>query len=249
MRFLLVSDVHGNRFGLEAVLQATVGQYDRVLCLGDVVGYGAHPNQCCELLRSQDALCLMGNHDAAALGRIDINWFNPSAMAAVLWTRQELTSDNRSWLDSLHPTLDGREWGFGAVHASLRQPIEEYIVSAELAQANFAISEWPVCFYGHTHVAECYRCLNVPHRRYAMEHAPLTYGGTVSLESEWKYLLNPGSCGQPRDNNPQARYAIFDTEAHEVEVFALDYDWQSAREAILAAGLPRVLGDRLAQGR
>jgi hypothetical protein len=201
------------------------------------------------LLRSSDALSLLGNHDAAALGRIDISWFNPSAMAAVLWTREKLTPENRAWLDSLHPTLDGREWGFGAVHASLRQPIEEYIVSAELAQANFAISEWPVCFYGHTHVAECYRCLDVPRRRYAMEHAPLTFGGTVPLESEWKYLLNPGSCGQPRDNNPQARYAIFDTQAQEVGVFALDYDWQSAREAILAAGLPRVLGDRLAQGR
>lgn len=249
MRFLLVSDVHGNRFGLESVLQAAGGQYDRVLCLGDVVGYGAHPNECCELLRTQDSLCLMGNHDAAALGRIDISWFNPSAMAAVLWTREELTPENRAWLDSLHPTLDGSEWGFGAVHASLRQPIEEYIVSAELAQANFARSTWPVCFFGHTHVAECYRCLDVPRRRYAMEHAPLTYGGTVSLESEWKYLLNPGSCGQPRDNNPQARYGIFDTQAQEVEIFALDYDWQSAREAILAAGLPRVLGDRLAQGR
>jgi predicted phosphodiesterase len=200
------------------------------------------------LLRSSDALSLLGNHDAAALGRIDISWFNPSAMAAVLWTREKLTLKTAP---ARQPASDTRwtRMGFGAVHASLRQPIEEYIVSAELAQANFAISEWPVCFYGHTHVAECYRCLNVPHRRYAMEHAPLTYGGTVSLESEWKYLLNPGSCGQPRDNNPQARYAIFDTEAHEVEVFALDYDWQSAREAILAAGLPRVLGDRLAQGR
>jgi hypothetical protein len=154
----------------------------------------------------------MGNHDAAALGRIDISWFNPSAMAAVLWTREELTPENRAWLDSLHPTLDGSEWGFGAVHASLRQPIEEYIVSAELAQANFALSKWPVCFFGHTHVAECYRCLDVPRRRYAMEHAPLTYGGMVALENEWKYLLNPGSCGQPRDNNPQARYGIFDTQ-------------------------------------
>jgi predicted phosphodiesterase len=249
MRFLLLSDVHGNRFGLEAALQDAQGQYDRVLCLGDVVGYGAHPNECCETLRSLDALSLMGNHDAAALGRIDVNWFNPVALTAILWTREQLTAENRAWLDSLHPALDGRDWGFGAVHASLRQPLEEYIISAEHAQATFALSAWPICFYGHTHVAECYRSLDVPRRRYAMEYAPLTHGGTVEMESEWKYLLNPGSCGQPRDGNSQARYGIFDNQSGQVEVFALDYDWPAARDAIIAAGLPRVLGDRLGQGR
>src|SRR4028119_2312165 len=111
MRYLILSDVHGNRFGLEAVLDHARDDYDNVLCLGDVVGYGAHPNECCELLRAQDALCLMGNHDAAALGHIDISWFNPSAMAAVLWTREELTPENRAWLDSLHPMLEDRKSG------------------------------------------------------------------------------------------------------------------------------------------
>jgi predicted phosphodiesterase len=252
MRFLIVSDIHGNRFGLEALLAEARGEYDRVLCLGDVVGYGAHPNECCEMLREADAWSLLGNHDAAALGAIDIDWFNHVARAAILWTRDQLTPENRSWLQSLQPTFDSGEHDFQAVHGSLREPLEEYITAPAVAETTLLLMKRTLCFYGHTHVADCYRC---PAGRSKwkkwdqLEYAPLTEGGFIEPEESWKYLVNPGSCGQPRDRNPQARYAIFDTAERNIDVRALDYDWAAARAAILQAGLPAFLGDRLLSGR
>jgi len=252
MRLLILSDVHGNRFGLDAVLAAAHDDYDEVLCLGDVVGYGAHPNECCEVLRAHNTLCLSGNHDAAALGLIDIDWFNPVAKAAILWTREQLSEDNRAWLQALPGQKEFPEWELQAVHGSLREPWEEYITGSAVAEGTLALMTHEVCFFGHTHIAVCYRC---PRDRSKWkrwdqtETAALTYGGRVEMEPEWKYLLNPGSCGQPRDGNPQARYGVFDTESRSIEVVALDYDMRAARKAIIDAGLPRMLGDRLLQGR
>jgi predicted phosphodiesterase len=252
MRYLLLSDIHGNRFGLDKVLEAAANRYDKVLCLGDVVGYGAHPNECCEILRQHNAISLSGNHDAAALGLIDISWFNPVAEAAILWTRRQLTPENSEWLRTLPAQMDFEEDDFQTVHGSLREPWEEYITGPEVASYSFLQMQRSTCFFGHTHQAMVYR---VPAakadwtRLNQMQGAPLPEGGTFDLESGWKYLVNPGSCGQPRDGNPQARYAIFDTESREVEVSALDYDWDAARSAIIAAGLPKMLGDRLLQGR
>ena len=247
MRYLVLSDVHGNRFGLEAAIEHARGAYDRVFCLGDVVGYGAHPNECCQILRDLEAHCLLGNHDAAALGQIDISWFNAVATAAILWTREQLSPENRAWLAGLSPTYENRFQDFQAVHASLRQPIEEYIIEPSIAQPNLALMTRSLCFYGHTHVGDCYRGADVQGRT-QMQHSSTRYGGTIALESGWKYLVNPGSCGQPRDGNPQTRYALFDVESREVEVHALDYDVESARDAIFAAGLPRALGERLING-
>lgn len=249
MRYLVLSDVHGNRHGLEKVLEDARGEYDRVLCVGDVVGYGAHPNECCQTLRELNALCLLGNHDAAALGQIDISWFNDVATTAILWTRQQLSGANSAWLGVLTPQMENVEDDFQAVHASLRQPIEEYILDASLAHETINLMTRSLCFYGHTHVADCYRSHSASGERLQMQHSSTRYGGTIAMEDDWKYLVNPGSCGQPRDGNPQARYALFDSQTREIEVHAVDYAWQAAREAIIAAGLPQVLGDRLGNGR
>ena len=249
MRYLLLSDIHGNRFGLEASLSHAKGEYDRVFCLGDVVGYGAHPNQCCAMLRELNAHSLLGNHDAAALGAIDISWFNEVATAAITWTREQLSPENRVWLEGLSPTYENADDDFQAVHASLRAPIEEYILGPSIAQPNVELMTQSVCFYGHTHVADCYRSLHAAGQRLQMQYSSTRYGGTIAMESGWKYLVNPGSCGQPRDGNPQARYALFDSVTREIEVHAVDYDWQEAREAIIEAGLPHSLGDRLGMGR
>jgi predicted phosphodiesterase len=252
MRYLLLSDIHGNRFGLEKVLQDASGRYDTLLCLGDVVGYGAHPNQCCEILRENKAVSLSGNHDAAALGLIDISWFNPVAETAILWTRRQLTPENSEWLRSLPAQMDFADDDFQVVHGSLREPWEEYITDPETATYSFLKMERNACFFGHTHQATVFR---VPadksewNSMSQMQGAALEYGGAFDLEGGWKYLVNPGSCGQPRDSNPQARYAIFDSESREIDVIAIDYDWSAARAAILEAGLPRMLGDRLLQGR
>jgi len=251
MKLLVISDIHGNKFGLNAVLEHARDAYDRVLCLGDVVGYGAHPNECCEtvreITRQSGSMTLLGNHDAAALGKISIEWFNAMASAAVLWTRRELTEENRAWLDSLSPSHLCKD--FQAVHASPRAPLEEYIVGRYVARDNFPRVQRAVCFFGHTHVAEVYACLDKSGQKFRLEQASLRDGGTFEIESGWKFLVNPGSCGQPRDGNPQARYAIYDSDENWIEVFCVDYDWQSAREAIFAAGLPPMLGDRLAHGK
>jgi predicted phosphodiesterase len=249
MKYLLLSDVHGNRFGLEEVLKAADGRYDKVLCLGDVVGYGAHPNECCALLREIGAISLSGNHDAAALGLIDITWFNPVAETAILWTRRALSTDNSEWLRSLPAQMEFAENNFQCVHGSLREPWEEYITGPETAEPNLLLVEHRVCFFGHTHQAVVYRA---PADNWTsplqMQGAQMPEGGTFELEDDWKYLVNPGSCGQPRDGNRQARYAIFNTDSQQVQVFAIDYDWNAARKAIIDAGLPRMLGDRLLQG-
>lgn len=252
MRFLMLSDIHGNRFGLEAVLAAAEGNYDTIFCLGDVVGYGAHPNECCEILRAHNALCLSGNHDAAALGLIDTEWFNPVAKAAILWTREQLSDENKTWLSSLAGAGDAEKFDFQTVHGSLREPWEEYITGASTAEPTFLLMQRSLCFFGHTHVAVVYRCPEDTAnwtRWEQLEGAELPFGGAFDIEAGWKYLVNPGSCGQPRDGNPQARYALFDTAARHLEVYAIDYDWDAARAAIIAAGLPRMLGDRLLQGR
>ena len=249
MRYLVVSDSHGNRFGLEAVLAASEGHFDTILCLGDIVGYGAHPNECCDLLRQREAVCLMGNHDAAALDLINLNWFNPIARQAALWTREQLTPENRAWLGSLPPRRDFET--FQAVHGSLREPLEEYINDFATIEPNLLLMERSLCFFGHTHVAVVY-C--APERAQwkrpdQLQGASLTFGGLIEPDAGINYLVNPGSCGQPRDGNAQARYALYDTESGVIDVRAVDYDVQAARKAIIRAGLPGSLGDRLLTGQ
>lgn len=251
MRILILSDVHGNKHGLQAALDAA-GRVDRIVCLGDVVGYGAFPNECCEILRAANAVCLSGNHDAAALNLISIEWFNEVATAAILWTRQQLKPENRDWLASLPSKMSFPEERFQAVHASLRSPWEEYILNEDIAQMSFERMEQPLCFYGHTHVADLYwtRADDVKKSpRPTIEHAAFPGGGGLDMEDGELYLLNPGSCGQPRDGNRDARFALFETEDRVVDIFCVQYDVKSAREAIIKAGLPQLLGDRLLIGQ
>lgn len=248
MKILVVSDAHGNKFGLEAVLKAG-RECQAVLCLGDIVGYGAHPNECCELLREHHANCLSGNHDAAALGKVDVQWFNPVAKAAIEWTGRQLTPENRSWLDGLPASANFPALNFQAVHASLRQPWHEYIVNLAIAETTMGLMSQPLCFYGHTHEADVYSMYDDPQYWPQFEFKALPDGGIIQLNAEWKYLINPGSCGQPRDGNPKAKFAIYDTDAQRVGIFAIDYDREAAREAIYQAGLPRMLGDRLMVGK
>ena len=249
MRLLLLSDIHANRFGLEAVLEAAKCQYDQILCLGDVVGYGAHPNECCEILRDLKSWCLLGNHDSAAINRLSIADFNHIASEAIKWTRLQLNAANISWLESLESRLDRSEENFQAVHGSLHDPLEEYITGCYTARPILAQMSYPICFFGHTHIAVVFSNLDRPGKKYQLQENLLPFGGELSCEADWKYLVNPGSCGQPRDGNPQARYAIFDTISRDLKVFAIDYPWEEARTAIIAAGLPSKLGERLFIGK
>lgn len=251
MQILILSDVHGNRFALQAVLEAEL-ECDAILCLGDIVGYGAHPNECCALLREAEADCLSGNHDAAALGKINSHWFNATAETAILWTRAQLSPENKVWLNALPAQNQWPNWEFQAVHASLRKPWEEYIIDPAVALPTMQRMVWPLCFYGHTHRPDFYRCWNVQTQLLQLQQTTARPGDVLEIEERetgWQFLVNPGSCGQPRDGDPRAKYAIFDTDSGEIEFFGQEYDVKAARTAILEAGLPHSLGDRLLRGQ
>ena len=251
MKILVLSDVHGNRHGLEAVLNHGAA-CDRILCLGDVVGYGAHPNECCEMLRAKNAICLSGNHDAAVFGAISTEWFNDVAAAAVLWTRRQLTPENLEWLKTLPSGLDLPDWNCQAVHASLRAPWEEYILDDQIALGSFREMIRPVLFFGHTHQAVC-ATLTADRARWRdyidVEWHEVPEGAEIEMSAQELTMINPGSCGQPRDGVPLAKAAIYDIEAQNVDIFTVPYDVQAARAAIIEAGLPARLGDRLLRGR
>ncbi|HIE50273.1 MAG TPA: metallophosphoesterase [Armatimonadetes bacterium] len=243
MKYGLISDIHANWEALEAVLEA-LGEVDAYLCLGDVVGYGANPNECCERVRELGCTTIIGNHDEAALGRMDLNWFNPYARAAVEWTMAALTPENRKFLESLPATAEVDD--FLLVHGALPDPWM-YITSPLEALLTFQNMEPDLCFIGHTHVAEYYYVEK--NQGSFPSQVSLRRGGTVQVTPERRFIVNCGGVGQPRDGNPQAAAGIYDTETREVEVLRVDYDLPTAQRKIRAAGLPSILADRLAFGR
>ena len=238
--YAVISDIHGNYEALEAVLRDMPDGIETVYCLGDVIGYGASPNECCDAVRKLGMPTITGNHDLAVTDlSTDLNWFNPVAAAAVLWTRERLSKENAEFLRSRPRMMQTREALF--VHGSVRDP-DEYIINSISAEENLAVlmEEYPnvpVCFYGHTHVKAV-----APSPNGAMDG-----GHTLDLRSGGPYLVNPGSVGQPRDGDTFASYVIAD-EGRIVYRF-VEYDIAQAQTRIRAAGLPDMLADRLAVGR
>jgi diadenosine tetraphosphatase ApaH/serine/threonine PP2A family protein phosphatase len=248
MRILIIADIHANFFALSAAL-AAAPPHDTLVCLGDIVGYGAQPNQCCDELRERGALCILGNHDAAALGHEIGERFNAIARASTQWTQSILTPQNHAFLQSLPLHLCFEEWGIEAVHGSLVQPLEEYIQGIHSARPTWTRMNSDLCFFGHTHRAASLAELNAPGHRYETEVREWKNGGRFTPRGDgWKTLVNPGSIGQPRDGSPLARFALFDTQTREIELFAVEYDVDAARRSIAEAGLPSKLSDRLAVG-
>ncbi len=221
MRFLILSDVHANFAALQGVLRAAP-PHDKVLCLGDIVGYGTQPNECCDCLRDLNAMCLLGNHDAAALGHPIIERFKPTAQQSARWTAQVLTTENRAFLSSLSPHQKFESWGFEAVHASLDLPLEGYIQGRYSSAKTFEMMQFDLCFFGHTHFAAQLEWLDVAGKRFQFEEHSWKDGGRFSVRSNgWKTLVNPGSVGQQRDGSSSARFGLFHAETREFEVFAL----------------------------
>jgi len=243
MRYLILADVHANLEALEAVL-AHARRVDAALCLGDLVGYGPDPNACVERIRALPKLtCVAGNHDLAAVGAYDISWFNSYAREAVLWTQKQLTAENRDFLAKL-PLLQTVE-GCTLVHGSLPEPME-YLLSAWEARATFQEMTTPLCLVGHTHVAEFYFQGDdaiMPQQR------SLLHGGKIELEAGIRCIVNPGSIGQPRDGNPMAAYAVYDSKRRTVAVRRVPYSIPAVQEKMRAANLPAMLSERLAYGR
>jgi diadenosine tetraphosphatase ApaH/serine/threonine PP2A family protein phosphatase len=245
LRAAVISDIHSNRHALEAVLGAVdAAEVDEIWCLGDMVGYGAEPDACTALIRERSSVCLAGNHDLAVLAALDISTFSEAAAAAVEWTRENVGEATLEFLASLEPVAS--KSGIGLFHASPRDPVWEYVLSADQAEAGFEAQEERIGLIGHSHIA-LFFCRTPGVRGYA-QGAQATDGTEVEIgEGDW--LLNPGSVGQPRDGDPRAAWLELDTEAWTARYHRVEYDIEGAAAAIRAAGLPDLLAERLGVGR
>jgi predicted phosphodiesterase len=242
MRILIISDIHANLTAFKTVLADAKDEWEYVWCLGDVVGYGPDPNECVELLRTLPHLCLAGNHDWAALGRLDIRTFNPDARVAVNWTRETLTKDNIEYLDALPTTFV--IGNYTLAHGSPREPVWEYILEPLIATLNFPHFETPYCLVGHTHQPIIYEMVNEDGDTAAI---PPTYRKIRQLNGH-RQIINPGSVGQPRDQNPDAAYAILDVETNTWEHRRISYDISAVQKRMRTYGMPERLINRLEHG-
>jgi diadenosine tetraphosphatase ApaH/serine/threonine PP2A family protein phosphatase len=227
---------------LQAVLAEidTLG-VDQLLCLGDIVGYGPSPNECCDLLRARHATSIAGNHDEAAATGAGLERFNPTARLAILWTQEVLTENNRAYLEGLPRELTIGD--FTLVHGS---PVRrfDYIMDTHDAEQALELAGKPLTFIGHSHVAEVY--YRGPAGRTSQER--LQHGGRIDIVPEYRYIVNVGSVGQPRDRNPQASFGCYDSGAASVEIRRVTYDVDAVRARMLKASLPTSLRERLVAG-
>jgi diadenosine tetraphosphatase ApaH/serine/threonine PP2A family protein phosphatase len=243
MQVAIISDIHGNRHAFEAVLaDVQRSNATEIWCLGDVVGYGADPNDCCRLARANAAVCLAGNHDLAVTGDLNLGEFSTGAALAARWTQEVIDDDHREWLQSLEPS--GAAQGVGLYHASPRDPVWEYVLSALLAELCLDAQEERVSLVGHSHVALAFE---------RPEGQPATGaarrdGDTADISGgEW--IVNPGSVGQPRDGDPRAAWLLLDTGGWSAEWRRTEYDIARAAASIRAARLPDSLAERLEYGQ
>jgi diadenosine tetraphosphatase ApaH/serine/threonine PP2A family protein phosphatase len=240
VRIAIISDIHANLIAFETVL-ADSGPVDAVWCLGDLVGYGPRPRECIALLQTLPSVCIVGNHDYAALGRLNLEDFNPVARFATAWTAAALGPADVAFLTALPTRII--EDPVTLVHGSPRQPVWEYIYEPETAQANFGLLDTTICFLGHTHVCSLFQ---EEETRLGVMRQPRP--GDCYRLSEGRALINPGSVGQPRDGDPRAAYAIYDSAAGTVEFRRVAYDIVSTQQQMLEAELPLPLVRRLAVG-
>ncbi len=239
MRVALISDVHGNLAALESILDA-LSPFDAVWHLGDVVGYGPEPVGVVRRLEAEGALGVRGNHDAAAIGEIDTEWFNDAARLAVEWSARQLSPEATDWLaGNPHSRVEGE---FTLAHGSPRDPLWEYLYSTSLARANLAAFSTPYCLVGHTHIPLAFRETDGAVEMIAPED------GTVLELDARRTILNPGGVGQPRDGDPRASGALLDTSARTMTWRRAPYAVAVTQRAMQVAGLPQRLIDRLEQG-
>ncbi len=243
MRFAIISDIHANIEALTAFFEALdKDPVDRVVCLGDLVGYNASPNECVDLIREKKIRCVMGNHDARAAGIEDLSDFNLLAADAIEWTRGVLTEENREFLAKL-PRARRVASLFYAVHGTINDT-DRYIYGAADAQRNFRLLEkvkgLNICFFGHTHVPISY--LGVK------DSVRMNLDNCIKIKKGANYLINPGGLGQSRDKDPRGSYAVYDTDLSEVTFHRVEYDIDATVAKILEAGLSPRLAERLKLG-
>jgi len=242
VHYLIISDVHANLTALEAVL-ADAPEFDEIWCLGDLVGYGPNPNECIERIQDFSHVSMAGNHDWAALGKLDLSSFNTDARDASIWTQAELSPAAREYLNELPIQIE--KDGFNMAHASPREPIWEYILDANQAYANFEHFSASICLVGHTHIPIVFE-LDEQRRRCETKIPP--FANLLEFD-QTRMIINPGSVGQPRDGDPRASYAMLDLDAMTWEFHRVAYPVEITQERMRARGLPRRLVERLEMGR
>lgn len=242
MRYAVISDIHSNIEALAASLSKidTLG-VKKIICLGDIVGYNANPNECLDVIKKRNILCVMGNHDSRVVGLEDASDFNYQAASAAYWTREVLTEENKEFLRGLPRsiTVDNK---FLAVHGWINDT-DRYILGGNDALKNFTLLEGygkNICFFGHTHVPISYLLVD--------GSVVLSADNTIKIAKGVNYLINPGGLGQPRDRDPRASFLVYDSRKNEVNFHRVEYDVKTTAEKIIAAGLPERLAERLKLG-
>ena len=242
MRAAVVSDIHSNLHALEAVLAAIEAEApDELWCLGDLVGYGPRPNECCAAIAERADVCLAGNHDLVVLGTLDMTDFAGEAAAAALWTRGVLDEQARAFLAPLEP--QARRTDAALYHGSGRDPVWEYVLSDDAAWWTFQATSEPLVLVGHSHVP-----LRISFDGESLEGGVADDGAEIDL-SQKRWLLNPGSVGQPRQGDPRAAYLLLDLDARRASFRRVEYDVQRTQSEMREAGLPEMLAARLELGQ
>lgn len=246
MRILILSDIHANIEALDAVLDDANGEYDRIVCCGDLVGYNPDPAIVVDWVRSNCEHVVRGNHDKVIAGIDDLEWFNPTAQTSARWTRQQLSPEQLQYLRDLPqgPILVDE---FHIFHGAPFDE-DEYLLSSDLAAQSFAMLEMPLAFFGHSHLQGAFfqKRRNIGIIR---QVRPGERESIIELEADASYLMNPGSVGQPRDGDPRAAYALYEIESRLVHLRRVGYPVARTADKIKAAGLPDTLGLRLFHGQ
>jgi len=244
MRYAVISDIHSNLTAFQAVLKdiEAKGGFERIWCLGDVVGYGPDPKECIELLRQYEHICVAGNHDWGAIGKINIDDFNPEAAIACRWTGQQLKQGDADYLANLPLTIS--EGDFTLAHGSPREPIWEYLVSLTVAKLSFKYFQTKFCLVGHSHVPLVFESL-APDGDCLVQEFPVDT--PLNLDGN-RLIINPGGVGQPRDRDPRASYAIYDSDCRTMWHHRVSYDIASVQQRMREYGLPYQLAARLSHG-
>jgi diadenosine tetraphosphatase ApaH/serine/threonine PP2A family protein phosphatase len=243
MRYAILADIHANLAAFQAVLEdiRVNGGVDEIWCLGDIVGYGPEPRECLALVEKHCTICVSGNHDLGAIGKLDLSYFNPAAAEACQWTAAQLNPVDTRYLEDL--PAEAEVGDFMLVHGSPSEPSLEYIITAGIAEKNFALFNNKFCLVGHSHLPAAYKL-----EGNTTQSIHLTVGIGLVMHAH-RMIVNPGSVGQPRDGDPRASYAIYDSEGMMLRLYRVEYNIGAAQDKMMQAGLPVPLITRLEQGR
>jgi len=243
MKIAIISDIHGNLEAFSTVLEYLGKNIDEVICLGDIVGYGPSPKECCDIIRERKIYSLCGNHDAACFEDELINYFNPYAKKAIIWTSLQLTNEYISFLKEL--PFEDVIHNFRIVHGAPGNPFE-YIMTPSDARESFVSFGEDLCFVGHSHIMEYYEQKK---EHSLVRQLPLKNQQEINIEDDKRYIINVGSVGQPRDGDPRAGYVIYDTDEKVIKAYRVEYRIDIVQKKMQLKGLPPILWERLEVGR